>query len=46
VSEAKHFQNDVLGAMKAVRDVADKLEGIVADDLWPLPTYREILFIK
>jgi glutamine synthetase len=29
-----------------VRDVADKLEGIVADDLWPLPTYREMLFIK
>ena len=32
--------------MKAVRDVADKLETIVADDLWPLPTYREMLFIK
>ena len=26
--------------------VADDLEGIVADDLWPLPTYQEMLFIK
>ena len=46
MSEAKHFENDVIPAMAAVREVADKLEGIVADDLWPLPTYREILFIK
>jgi glutamine synthetase len=45
-AEAKHFQEDVIPAMKAVREVADKLEGIVADDLWPLPTYREMLFIK
>ena len=30
----------------AVRKVADELEGIVADDLWPLPTYQEMLFIK
>ncbi len=46
LGEAKHFQGAVLPAMKAVRDVADKLECIVADDLWPLPTYREMLFIK
>ena len=32
--------------MDAVRDAGDKLETIVADDLWPLPTYREMLFIK
>jgi glutamine synthetase len=43
---AKHFESGVLPAMLAVREVADKLEGIVADDLWPLPTYREMLFIK
>jgi glutamine synthetase len=29
-----------------VRDVADRLERIVADDLWPLPKYAEMLFIK
>ncbi len=46
LAEAKHFEHTVLPAMKAVRDVADKLESIVADDIWPLPTYREMLFIK
>ncbi len=46
MAHAKHYQSEVLPAMKAVRDVADKLETIVADDLWPLPTYAEMLFIK
>jgi glutamine synthetase len=31
-------------AMAAVREVADALELVVADDLWPLPKYREMLF--
>lgn len=39
------FQN-VKPAIQAVRDAADELEGIVADDYWPLPTYQEMLFIK
>jgi glutamine synthetase len=29
-----------------VREAADKLEKVVADDLWPLPKYEEMLFIK
>jgi glutamine synthetase type III len=29
--------------MAAVRSAADPLEGIVADALWPLPTYQEML---
>jgi glutamine synthetase len=32
--------------MNEVRATGDKLESLVADDLWPLPTYREMLFIK
>ena len=32
--------------MAEVRTLGDKLETMVADDLWPLPTYREMLFIK
>ncbi len=32
--------------MNKVRSFADQLEGMVADDLWPLPTYQEMLFIK
>jgi glutamine synthetase len=35
----------LLPAMDAVRTAADTLEGIVADDLWPLPTYQEMLYI-
>ena len=31
--------------MAAVRKAADELESVVADDLWPLPTYQEMLFI-
>jgi glutamine synthetase len=43
---AKYVQGTVLPAMASVREVADKLERIVPDDLWPLPKYSEILFIK
>jgi glutamine synthetase len=32
--------------MDEVRKYADGLEAEVADDLWPLPTYQEMLFIK
>jgi glutamine synthetase len=46
LDEAKHFCHSVLPAMLKVREFADKLEGYVADDLWPLPTYQEMLFIK
>ena len=45
-AEARHYCDKVLPAMLEVRGVADELEGIVADDLWPLPTYQEMLFIK
>ncbi|WP_096501284.1 glutamine synthetase III family protein [Mycobacteroides stephanolepidis] len=44
LEEAEHAQS-LLPAMDAVRAAADKLEGIVADDLWPLPTYQEMLYI-
>ncbi len=45
-AEAHHACHKVLPAMLAVRKAADTLEGMVADDLWPLPTYQEMLFIK
>ena len=45
-AHAKYFRDDVLPAMADVRTLGDKLETMVADDLWPLPTYREMLFIK
>jgi glutamine synthetase len=36
----------ILPAMNEVREHSDALEGLVADDLWPLPTYQEMLFIR
>jgi glutamine synthetase len=32
--------------MDEVRHYADALEGEIADELWPYPTYQEMLFIK
>jgi glutamine synthetase len=45
LAEAEHARDALLPSMAAVRSAADLLEGIVADDLWPLPTYQEMLFI-
>jgi glutamine synthetase len=46
LEHAKYMRDKVIRAMDDVRTAADKLEKIVADDLWPLPKYSEILFIK
>jgi glutamine synthetase len=45
LDEAKHAQQELLPAMAAIRAAADALEAVVADDLWPLPTYQEMLYI-
>jgi glutamine synthetase len=45
LDEATHAQEALLPAMEAVRSAADTLESVVADDLWPLPTYQEMLYI-
>ncbi len=46
LDEARYACDVLVPKMRAVRAVADTLEGMVADDLWPLPTYQEMLFIK
>ena len=38
--------DSVVTKMADLRTLGDKLETMVADDLWPLPSYREMLFIK
>jgi glutamine synthetase len=43
---AIHARERQLTALERVRELGDALEKIVADDLWPLPKYSEILFIK
>jgi glutamine synthetase len=45
-SHAKYARDAILPAMTTLRAKGDELETMVADDLWPLPTYREMLFIK
>jgi glutamine synthetase len=46
VEHAKYMHDTVIPAVESVRAAADRLEKVVADDLWPLPKYSEILFIK
>jgi glutamine synthetase len=43
---AIHARDKQLAAMERAREAADKLEKIVPDDLWPLPKYAEMLFIR
>ncbi|HEV2735985.1 MAG TPA: glutamine synthetase III [Longimicrobiaceae bacterium] len=45
-SKAYHMRDHVVPAMSAVRSAADRLEKVVPDDYWPLPTYRDMLFVK
>lgn len=44
--KANHVTQNVVPAMNDVRDAVDFLERYVADDYWPLPIYREMLFVK
>jgi glutamine synthetase len=43
---ARYFRDKVIPAMAALREAGDSLETIVPHDVWPLPTYREMLFMK
>jgi glutamine synthetase len=45
-TQSRYIVDTLIPAMNAVREVADILEGMVADDLWPLPTYQEMLFTR
>jgi glutamine synthetase len=43
---AKYMRDTIVPTMNALREIGDKLETTVPSGLWPLPTYREMLFIK
>src|SRR5688500_12096913 len=43
---SKFMRDSVCTSMAALRDVGDRLELIIPHQVWPLPTYREMLFIK
>ncbi|MGZ3771221.1 MAG: glutamine synthetase III family protein [Bdellovibrio sp.] len=44
--KAEMYSQSVATVMMEVRDVCDEIESITADDFWPLPKYREMLFIS
>jgi glutamine synthetase len=46
IEHARYMRDTVIPAMSRVRELADRLERLVADDLWPLPKYSEMLFVK
>jgi glutamine synthetase len=46
LAECEYLCAKVLPAMLAVRSAADGLEASVSDELWPLPTYQEMLFMR
>ena len=46
LKEAEYMRDKVIPAMDRTRETADKLERLVSDELWPLPKYSEMLFIK
>jgi glutamine synthetase len=46
LKHAKYFRDKVIPAMNALRESGDALEALVPQDIWPLPTYREMLFVK
>ncbi len=44
--QAEYYREVVIEAMSKVRQAADELEAIVDAEIWPLPTYAEMLFLK
>ncbi|MDR2761877.1 MAG: glutamine synthetase III [Planctomycetaceae bacterium] len=43
---AEYCCSKILPAMQLLRETVDKLEELVDDELWPLPTYTELLFSR
>jgi glutamine synthetase len=44
--KAHHMRDGVLPAMADVRNASDRLERLVAGKFWPMPIYRQMLFVK
>ncbi len=45
-SKAVHMREHIVPAMDRVRAAVDRLETLVPHDLWPIPRYREMLFLR
>ena len=46
ISHATYIRDTLLPEMVKARAISDKLETFVPDDIWPLPSYTEMLFIR
>jgi len=46
IEHAKYYRDEIIPLMNELRVIADKLELAIPDDLWPLPSYLEMLFLK
>ncbi|HEY6359777.1 MAG TPA: glutamine synthetase III, partial [Vicinamibacterales bacterium] len=43
---AKYMRDKVVPAMATLRELGDEIEVLTPHEIWPLPTYREMLFVK
>jgi glutamine synthetase len=43
---AKYMRDTIVPGMARLRDFGDQLEVVIPHELYPLPTYREMLFVK
>jgi glutamine synthetase len=43
---AKYMRDKVVPAMAKLRAIGDEIEVLTPHEIWPLPTYREMLFVK
>lgn len=46
IEQCREYRDKIIPAMNQIRDAVDFLERYTADDYWPLPIYREMLFVK
>ena len=44
VSRAESYHDNVIPAMKALREYVDEMETLTASEYWPLPTYGDMMF--
>jgi len=42
----RYSADTLVPLMAELRGVVDGLEALVDDNLWPLPTYQEMLFVR
>jgi len=44
LERAMRYKDDVIGAMNALREACDACEAMIPNELWPYPSYTDILF--